>query len=134
MAAAWYSRTVEVLSDSLTNRQIQLPLLALTSASVTAGLLLRSALSDKPAETLLPAPRALGLSEAENREHPLPTDVLPGARDLTTPYGSMRVYEWGPVDGPKVLFVHGITTPCVALGGLAHALVDRGCRVMLFDL
>lgn len=136
MATAWYSRTVEVLSDSLTNRQTQLPLLALTGASVTAGLLLRSALSDRHSETLLPAPRTkvLGLSDAENREHPLPTDVLPGARDLTTPYGSMRVYEWGPVDGPKVLFVHGITTPCVALGGLAHALVDSGCRVMLFDL
>lgn len=44
----------------------------------------------------------------------------------------MRVYEWGPEDGHKVLLVHGITTPCIALGAVAHGLVDNGCRVMLF--
>jgi len=46
----------------------------------------------------------------------------------------MRVYEWGPETGRKVLLVHGITTPCVALGSVANALVEKGCRVMLFDL
>jgi pimeloyl-ACP methyl ester carboxylesterase len=75
-----------------------------------------------------------GISEEDNHNLPLPNDVLPGARDVASPYGSIRVYEWGREDGPKVLLVHGITTPCIALGGVAHALVDRGCRVMLFDL
>jgi pimeloyl-ACP methyl ester carboxylesterase len=47
----------------------------------------------------------------------------------------MRVYEWGPLDGDKVLFVHGITTSCMTLTKLAHTLVaEKGCRVMLFDL
>lgn len=46
----------------------------------------------------------------------------------------MRVYEWGPEDGRKVLLIHGISTPCIALGGIAHALVERGCRVMIYDL
>ena len=46
----------------------------------------------------------------------------------------MRVYEFGPVDGEKVLLVHGISTSCITLGRLAHELVARGCRVMLFDL
>ena len=31
-----------------------------------------------------------------------------------------------------MLFVHGISTSCVTLGPLAHSLVERGCRVMLF--
>lgn len=55
---------------------------------------------------------------------------------MPTPYGSVRVYEWGPADATdKVLLLHGISTPCVALGGLAHELVERGgCRVMIFDL
>jgi pimeloyl-ACP methyl ester carboxylesterase len=44
----------------------------------------------------------------------------------------MRVYEFGPEDGHKVLFIHGISTSCVTLGRLANGLVDRGCRVMLF--
>ncbi|KFY12111.1 hypothetical protein V492_04089, partial [Pseudogymnoascus sp. VKM F-4246] len=49
-------------------------------------------------------------------------------------YGSIRVHEWGPEDGKKILLVHGITTPCLALGGIAHGLVAKGYRVMLFDL
>ncbi|KAK0832012.1 hypothetical protein LTR03_015266, partial [Friedmanniomyces endolithicus] len=66
---------------------------------------------------------------------PYPPDALPGARDIETPYGSIRVYEWGPPAGRKVLFVHGISTPCIAFAGMAKLLVEReGCRVMLFDL
>lgn len=62
-------------------------------------------------------------------------DIFPGARDVMTPYGSIRVYEFGPVTGRKVLMVHGITTTCQTLGRVARQLVDcSGCRVMLFDL
>ncbi|KAI1437615.1 alpha/beta-hydrolase [Xylaria sp. CBS 124048] len=63
-----------------------------------------------------------------------PQDALPGGRDVETPYGSIRVYEWGPEDGERVLFVHGITTPAVALGEMARAMAARGYRVMMFDL
>lgn len=100
------------------------------------SLILQSALTKEHPHrgvSILPSPRRPSIPDA-NDSHPLPNDVLPGARDVASPYGTLRVYEWGPVDGPKVLFVHGITTPCVSLGGIAHALVDRGCRVMLFDL
>ncbi|KAM0196622.1 hypothetical protein ACHAPA_001507 [Fusarium lateritium] len=61
-------------------------------------------------------------------------DQFPGARDVETPYGSIRVYEFGPEEGEKVLFVHGISTPCITLAPIALALVKRGYRVMLFDL
>ncbi|KAJ5669147.1 hypothetical protein N7462_010217 [Penicillium macrosclerotiorum] len=135
---ALYHQTVDFLSDSWTNQHTQLPLLAVTGASFTLGLLLRSLFKrNESANTILISPRSTvlpSLSEDENRKLPLPNDVLPGARDVASPYGSIRVYEWGREDGPKVLLVHGITTPCIALGGVAHALVDRGCRVMLFDL
>ncbi|ODM23690.1 hypothetical protein SI65_01279 [Aspergillus cristatus] len=136
---SWYSQTADFLSDSFANHRAQIPLLAATgAASFTIGFLLRSIGSDSHAEgKILPSPRTTvlpGLSDGEIRALPLPADVLPGARDVSTPYGSIRVYEWGPENGPKVFFVHGITTPCIALGGVAHALADRGCRVMLFDL
>jgi pimeloyl-ACP methyl ester carboxylesterase len=49
-------------------------------------------------------------------------------------YGSIRVYEFGPEDGPKVLMIHGINTTCQTLGKIANTLVHKGCRVMLFDL
>lgn len=80
-----------------------------------------------PRTTLLPK-----LSSDEAAALPYPPDVLPGARDVETPYGSLRVYEWGPIEGDKVLLVHGISTPCVALAPLAEELVKRGRRVMLF--
>jgi hypothetical protein len=72
------------------------------------------------------------LSQEEIDALPYPPDIFPGGRDVETPYGSIRVFEWGPEDGRKVLLVHGISTPAMSLGGLAEELVERGCRVMLF--
>ncbi|KAL8699458.1 MAG: hypothetical protein Q9224_001400 [Gallowayella concinna] len=46
----------------------------------------------------------------------------------------MRVYEWGPEHGAKILLVHGDTTPGPMLGPIAKALVDKGCRVMIIGL
>ena len=79
--------------------------------------------------------KALELLKGKDLDNvPYPPDALPGARDVDTPYGNIRVYEWGPEDGKKVLFVHGISTPSIAFARMAQLLVERGCRVMLFDL
>lgn len=82
-----------------------------------------------PIKTILPK-----LSREEITSFPYPPDAYPGIRDVESPYGSLRVYEWGPEDGRKVLLVHGISNPCIALGAIAHGLADKGCRVMMFDL
>lgn len=82
-----------------------------------------------PIKSLLPK-----ISSEEAASLPYPPDAYPGIRDVESPYGSLRVYEWGPEDGRKVLLVHGISNPCIALGAIAHGLADRGCRVMMFDL
>ncbi len=82
---------------------------------------------DLPIQSILPK-----LTQQEIGDLPYPPDAYPGARDVTSSYGSLRVYEWGPEDGRKVLLIHGITNPCVALGGVAQGLVDKGCRVILF--
>ncbi|KAI7286961.1 putative alpha/beta hydrolase [Hortaea werneckii] len=85
---------------------------------------------------VIPSPRhSLQLLSAQDLNSlPYPPNALPGARDVDTPYGNIRVYEWGPEDGRKILLVHGISTPCIALANLADSLVEKGCRVMLFDL
>jgi hypothetical protein len=72
------------------------------------------------------------LTQQQQKRLPYSPDALEGARDVATPFGNIRVYEWGPAEGKKVLLVHGISTPSIALGGLAEELVHRGCRVMLF--
>ncbi|GAP92044.1 putative alpha beta-hydrolase [Rosellinia necatrix] len=82
-----------------------------------------------PNKTVVPT-----LSEPQLRSLPYPPDALPGGRDVDTPYGSIRVYEWGPEHGERILFVHGISTPSVALGDLGHEMAGRGYRVMMFDL
>ncbi|KAI1498343.1 alpha/beta-hydrolase [Biscogniauxia marginata] len=123
-----------LLGDGGATRGPTVPILGLgLLAFGAAGVILGSSLRTKTKSALFtPAPRRLDGEEA--RALPYPLDALPGGRDVATPYGSIRVYEWGPEDGPRVLFVHGISTPTVSLGDLAHEMVAKGCRVMLFDL
>lgn len=116
---------------------LNLPTMLTASALIASGFILRGFASSgkksnivvSPRESLLPK-----LSEAEIADLPYPPDALPGARDIASPYGTIRAYEWGPEDGGKVLLIHGISTPCLALGSVAHGLVANGHRVMLFDL
>ncbi|RKU43249.1 hypothetical protein DL546_004207 [Coniochaeta pulveracea] len=65
--------------------------------------------------------------------HPYPPNALPNPRRLQTPYGALQIHEFGPATGEKVLFLPGISTPCIALSSLAHYLAQNGYRVMLFD-
>ncbi|KAI0970233.1 Alpha/Beta hydrolase protein [Xylaria arbuscula] len=74
------------------------------------------------------------LSKDELAKTPYRTDHFPGTRDVVTPYGNIRVYEFGPEEGRKVLLIHGISTSCMTLADIAHSLVEKGCRVMMFDL
>lgn len=110
--------------------------LVTTTAIATASLLVlaratlwprRQRVLRSPLRTVIP--RA---SSEELRRLVYQPDEFPGARDVDTPYGSVRVYEFGPEDGEKVLFVHGISTSCITLTRIARALADRGCRVMLY--
>jgi hypothetical protein len=90
--------------------------------------------SSKPKPIVSPKEAVQRLSAEDLTKLPYPLDALPGARDVDSPWGSVRVYEWGPEDGEKVLLIHGISTPSIALADLAHKLVGRGCRVMLFGM
>jgi len=85
------------------------------------------AVTPSPLKTVLPQ-----LSASQLKCLAYKADLLPGARDVVTPFGSTRVYEFGPEDGQKVLLVHGISTPCLSLADIARGLVDKGCRVMLY--
>ncbi|WDK09258.1 hypothetical protein CGRA01v4_00536 [Colletotrichum graminicola] len=81
-----------------------------------------------PKWTVLPA-----LSASARDALPYPPGALPGGRDVATAYGNLRVYEFGPEDASeRVLLLHGIGTPCLALGGVAAEFVAKGWRVMTF--
>ncbi|KAH7127049.1 Alpha/Beta hydrolase protein [Dendryphion nanum] len=118
----------------------KLQLFAIAGAATLGTVALATALSGpsgtarpkaipSPKDTVLPE-----LSDEAVKDLPYPPFALPGSRDVDSPYGNIQVYEWGPEDGDRVLLIHGISTPSVALARLAHKLVQKGCRVMLFDL
>lgn len=112
---------------------LPIPVIAYTGYRI-----LRTLISSQTKDTakIFASPRqSLQLLSAQRLEDlPYPPNALPGARDVDTPYGNIRVYEWGPEDGRKVFLVHGISTPCIAFASMAKLLVEEGCRVMLFDL
>ncbi|PBP27198.1 hypothetical protein BUE80_DR001897 [Diplocarpon rosae] len=105
--------------------------------SFATALAVFTVLKLSPSRRAIPSPRESQIpymSKEERDALPYPPDILPGARDVTSPYGTMRVYEWGPETGRKVVLIHGISTPCIALSNIAHGLAATGCRVILFDL
>ncbi|KAK3354891.1 alpha/beta-hydrolase [Neurospora tetraspora] len=129
MMAAWASNL---------RPQVTTSCLVLGAVGVSLGLSVRMLMSQNSTkkQIIIPSPRATQLPQLSKEEIsslPYPPDALPGARDVETPYGIIKVFEWGPEDGEKVLLLHGISTPCLSLGILGEALVERGYRVMLFD-
>ncbi|PVH92919.1 alpha/beta-hydrolase [Periconia macrospinosa] len=113
--------------------------LGLCAASFTALLIWTSVRtsfnSDSPRSIPSPASSQIPeLPEDQIKSLPYPPNALPGSRHVDSPYGRTRVYEWGPENGPRILLIHGISTPSIALADLAHRLVAEGYRVLLFDL
>ncbi|RMD42189.1 hypothetical protein DV735_g2955, partial [Chaetothyriales sp. CBS 134920] len=119
------------------SKHIDTELVVATSSAFALGLIVRGLVQSRKKQTIIPSPRVTllpTLSSEEQAKLPYPPDSFPGARDVATPYGSIRVYEFGPETGRKVVLVHGISTPCLSLGAVANGLVERGARVLLFDL
>jgi pimeloyl-ACP methyl ester carboxylesterase len=114
---------------------------AAVSISAIAGILIATSLLQqnspkKKKQNIISSPLKTHLPHLTPTEIsllPYPPDVLPGHRSVPTPYGTIHVFEFGPEDGEKVLLLHGISTPCLALGTVAEELAGRGYRVMLFD-
>ncbi|KAK4507602.1 hypothetical protein PRZ48_001337 [Zasmidium cellare] len=111
---------------------ITAPVIGYLAARLLANLIRAASYNGVPSRPkIYRAPSQNLLTE---RDIPYPPDALSGGRDVSTPFGNTRVYEWGPETGRKILFVHGISTPCIVFARLAKRLVDSGHRVMLFDL
>ena len=73
------------------------------------------------------------LSETQAADLLYGPNSLPGARDVDTTYGGMRVYEWASVGGRKILLMHGDTILGSMLGPIALAPVQNSSRIMLID-
>lgn len=108
------------------------PAMGLLAAKFIKVLVFRKDIHTRP--TIYRAPRPQAATPEKDEYLPYPNDALPGSRDIETPFGVTRAYEFGPENGRKVLLVHGISTPCLAMAPLAKLLSDNGCRVCCYDL
>lgn len=134
------SKTTQLLIDKRT--WIAAGLLAPTALYALSKLLASSNKSQQQQSKtkIYPSPpRHPTLSDLNHQKTnttcPYPPTALPNPRDIPTPYGTIRAYEWGHPQGRKFLFIHGISTPCISLAALAQSLVEaHGARVLLFDL
>ena len=104
---------------------------AITPAALSFLYLTLSPSKSKPNPISIPSPLKT-LLPAQVSALLYPPNLLPCARDVETQYGSMRVYEWGPEEGRKVLMIHGDTPPVRILAEIARGVVEKGCMVMLF--
>uniref|UniRef100_A0A2D3V8A3 AB hydrolase-1 domain-containing protein n=1 Tax=Ramularia collo-cygni TaxID=112498 RepID=A0A2D3V8A3_9PEZI len=123
---------MELIQRPSSIRNICIVLAAAPAIGFLAARLWRLA-SQEPIQTRLSIYRAPRDFEGESNL-PYPPNALPGARDIETPYGVTRAYEFGPEDGRKVLLIHGISTPCLSMACLAKVLSANGCRVCCYDL
>lgn len=63
-----------------------------------------------------------------------PDDIYPNGSYFKSPYGRVRYYVIGPMEGEKVVLIHGISVPSIGYKKIANALAERGFQVLLFDL
>ncbi|TPX08940.1 uncharacterized protein E0L32_009644 [Thyridium curvatum] len=129
---------MDYLSDAWERHSHSTAVIVATTAVATTAIItiLRHALYPTWRQKTFPSPLQTTLPKLGDEASKLDykPDAFPGARDVPTPYGSMRVYEFGPETGRKALFIHGISTSCQTLTYLARGLAESGHRVMLFDL
>lgn len=111
-------------------------LLVVLSFAIIGVSLRLFARSNKHTQTrkAIPSPRTTLLPRLNSEQLSVllyPPDLLPGPRDVDTPYGTMRVYEWGPEEGKKVIMISGDTTPAPIFSSVAKALVLYELRVIV---
>ncbi|GJE84062.1 alpha/beta-hydrolase [Phanerochaete sordida] len=76
--------------------------------------------------------------EALNKDLPIrqlyPEDIYPNGAYYNSPYGRVRYWIVGPEDGRKITLVHGLTTPSLIWKDVQSELVEKGFRVLMYDV
>ncbi|KAF9922166.1 hypothetical protein FBU30_007769 [Linnemannia zychae] len=105
--------------------------LAVAAASVLALVGVKKVYSSITAKRglTLPSLRAANLVKCA-----YPEDYYPGGEYADLSYGETHYFLFGPEDGKKIVFVHGLSTPTSVYDGVARHMAANGCRVLLYDL
>jgi hypothetical protein len=100
--------------------------------AVRGGMRILSALSPEGAAAV--AERMFLTARRRERPH-AEREVLAraDARTLPSRHGDLAAWAWGPLEGPRVLLVHGWEGRGAQLGPLVEPLTAAGFRVFVFD-
>ncbi|KAJ3306571.1 hypothetical protein HDV03_004700 [Kappamyces sp. JEL0829] len=65
---------------------------------------------------------------------PFRADTWPEHGWVDLPFGLTHYYVFGPEDGQKLVFVHGMTSPAPTLKAFLDCLAAKGYRILAYDL
>ncbi|KAF9336437.1 hypothetical protein BG006_008718 [Podila minutissima] len=94
----------------------------------------RKVYSSITAERGLVLPSLRALSSQESSSSAYPEDYYPGGGYAELTFGETHYFMFGPEEGKKVVFVHGLSTPASVWSKVARHMATSGCRVLLYDL
>ncbi|KAG0084926.1 hypothetical protein BGZ92_009454 [Podila epicladia] len=110
----------------------------LTATAAASALLAvvgaRKVYSSITAERGLILPSLRALSSQESSSSAYPEDYYPGGDYAELSFGETHYFMFGPEEGKKVVFVHGLSTPASVWSKAARHMANSGCRVLLYDL
>jgi pimeloyl-ACP methyl ester carboxylesterase len=61
-------------------------------------------------------------------------NFFPGGQDVDLVYGTCRMYLFGPENGERIIFVHGISMASSSFDVVARDVAAAGYRVCVYDL
>ncbi|KAF8941531.1 Alpha/Beta hydrolase protein [Dissophora ornata] len=112
---------------------------SLLSAAVVASVVLgtfgtKKAYKSVTAQRGVTLPSLRAVTPQTTASSAYPEDYYPGGNYAELSFGETHYFLFGPEDGKKVVFVHGLSSPTSIYNTVARDMANKGCRVLLYDL
>ncbi|KAF9570174.1 hypothetical protein EC968_002113 [Mortierella alpina] len=101
-------------------------------AAILAGLGAQKLYQSITAEIDLPLPSLKDVAQQLGRDCAYPEDYFPGGAYAELPFGETHYFLFGPDNGKRVVFVHGLSTPASVYSKVARQMAESGHRVLLY--
>ncbi|KAF9960223.1 hypothetical protein BGZ72_007614 [Mortierella alpina] len=107
---------------------------AAAASAALAGLGAQKIYRSITAERGLPLPSLRAAANKLGKTSAYPEDYYPGGDYAELPFGETHYFLFGPDNGKKVVFIHGLSTPASVYNKVARHMAESGHRVLLYDL
>ncbi|KAF9418004.1 hypothetical protein BGZ94_009814 [Podila epigama] len=107
-------------------------LTASAAASAILAIGAKKVYNSVTAERGLVLPSLRVLPPEVSKSSAYPEDYYPGGAYADLTFGETHYFLFGPEDGKKIVFVHGLSTPASVWSKVARHMADNGCRVLVY--